>query len=658
MEFAFRLKFAEVPCDRCGSKRRVMGVACPDCGFSGRSNEVNASVVARRQAIHRVRELIGEVNPGADSPLPYYRVQPTVRSQLAKALTGVLGSLSRLAADPISEARRSESAAAIVELHRIGALLRGYSLRRPFVNDLIAKRAAAESLAAMTDAYLAAFEAALPLDAQALAKRAQSHIDEAVARMNDAENAQEIASVLGVSAASDFFRAAIDALSKQHPAMTLLQVDGVYRERLNARIGRPVAPGQGADFALAEVLAIALLDPTRFESSVAAAAQVASRTERLVALVDEPGALDMLSRARDAIIDSTRSFSAAIAVATTDESRFRRFIALYRELFEDAGTPLFAWFLRLAGVKSAPLSKLARQDSTALLKSIESTPEISSLFLGADRNIRTAASHGLGYTLDGDDVAFNLRSFSGTITVEALIDLLLALLESLLAAMWALDNELALLGIHGHNRAVSLLGASMLAVAEETLRIMNVEVLQAVESDREWRFILGDLGTVSPLIVASALVAQPVEGIDRVSVEVPNLPQGTLAMTAEVVQAFARGKNASKGALLLSNLELLSAATVDGMQVLDGNHVRRTAAIAIEGLVTDGDASYVPLLRRCRDVARTLAPDVPPLIDAAFRQWRSPDPIENARILRSLSRWSRLPTPALPLVRVTQITVK
>lgn len=508
----------------------------------------------------------------------------------------------------------------------------------------------------MAGAYAAAFEAASPGEAQSLGAQAQAEIDAATNWLDASEREQEIGERLAAATSHEFVKTAIDVLSRLHPEQNLLEIDAEFRNHLSKRLDREVAAGQGINYAIAEILAKSTLNAERFRSVVTSASKLFDSSEKLRAIAGEPGAVSTLLRARNAIVESTGAFAAAVSTSTTDDARLRRVVNLYRELFEDAGAPLFAWFLRISGAKSAPISKLMREDSTTLLKAIDARRDLAAIFVGADRNIRTAASHGLGYELVGDDVVFNLRSFEGTMTVEVILDLLLALVESLLAAFWVLDNELSIAGVEGHTSVSSLMGASLIALAEEVLRILGASVLSSDETGNSWRFVLGPNRRSDPFIFATALAANPPRNVRELSIVCPDLPTGELRIPREASQRFARTSSLPPLELIAANLIFLKDSTLDGRTALAPDHLRRTACVAALALLHQDQLQAVALLRQCTRFARELsANDVMTFCEAALAEWRHSDPIRLHELKKTMLAWNRLPDPKQPAVRVTTL---
>ncbi|EAR25547.1 hypothetical protein A20C1_04751 [marine actinobacterium PHSC20C1] len=509
----------------------------------------------------------------------------------------------------------------------------------------------------MADLYLAALRADLPSEAQALGKRAQAEIDEASQLLNDAVYNEKIVDALGTTDPKDFANAAFGALAALYPDRNLFEIDAVRKAQLTHDLGREVTSGQGAAYEISLALAQSTLDPRRFEAVIAEASRLFTSPSRLREIANEPGALPTLLRARNAIVESSMAFAATLTTAFTDEARLTRTINLYRELFECSGVPLFAWYLRVAGAKSAPLAKLFKEDSTALLAAVNRNPDLASIFVGADKNIRTAASHGFGYELVGNDVVFNTRSFEGTMTVEVVIDLLLALVESLLAAFWVLDNELTVAGIEGHVSLDNTAGTPILTVAEEFLRLLGASVASSGLTPAGWEFEVSDLAESSPHFYIEGLAGNPLEGINEITITCQHLVSGELRIPRNASAQFRDARNSSPMALVEANLILLSASTINGRSAVSAKHLRRSACVAALALLSNDDLEAIRVLRRCVALAHTVeAADVREFAESSISEWRSPESDRRKRLTETMMSWTELPAPTLPTVRTTTMT--
>lgn len=652
---AFNLSFTLVPCQRCRSKERVAGTECSDCGDPGRANEVNAQVAKRRQGVRAVREMVVELSATESEVLPYYRSHDSWRPSMVGALEQTMVAFTAFASQPVSTESQRAAASAIARLEQIERDLASLPPRRPFILDLQADKTAAACFVRMAKSYLDAFQAATPLEAQSSAQRAQDEIDAATEVHRQAEYERDLGNRLNAGDPTSLVKAAIQVLAEMHPGKAMFELDAEMRPLLSNQLGRHVAVGQGAGYVLAETVAKSTLDVDRFRTVTLETSQLINWDAHLREVANEPGALAALRRAREAILESTVAFTASLSTATTDEAMLRRTLNLYRELFEDAGLPLFAWILRLSGVRSAPIATLMSEDSTTLLGAVNKRPELERIFVGADKNIRTAASHGFGYRLDGHDVVFNLRSFSGKMTVDVVIDLLLALQESFLAVFWVLDNELAEIDLEEHLPWDLWLGAPMLLMAEESLKGMGATVVVAEESGNKWRFVLAPGARSAPYLYAGALATTPPNGIGEVSIECPELQEGQLSIPRDAIVRFINLKDAPPIELVSANLALLSESTLDGRTAVTTDHLRSIVGFA--GLtLLDQNTSGIQLLRQCILLARSLeADDVIGFAESTFSEWRNPDPSRRRKLLQVMLEWSSLPAPIPPAVRLTRV---
>jgi hypothetical protein len=654
---AMSLDFTKIRCAHCRSFDRIAGLPCPDCLRPGRPDEVNGKVVTRRQAVSSVRASLRTRERAASEPLPYYFTRAAWRVQIADRLGRALLSLARVSEQPRDSSRHAGLVDAIADLKDAEFGLSQLPIRRPFVRDLQARRATAHAFVEMAELYLQAFEADSPLAAQKLAGLAQQEIDRATEAMNEVDAEKDLLDEFDLSTRGDFFGGVLGLFERLRPNLTFLEVDATERVRLERKLGRKIADNFGAEYLLRESVVRVWFDPDRFRECVRNSLLLFNSDDRVRAIADESGALGALARARDALLESVNTFDIAVSQSTSDHDRLRRVMALYRELFEDAAMPVFAWFLRVAEVKSAPISNLIRKDATDLLRSIDSRSDLSDLFFGADPGIRNAASHGLAYELSGEDVVISLRAQTRTISVDVLIDLVLALLESLLATFWVLDNELARLDYTAHNSGLALSNASLLPVARAVLDHLNGNVISAEEREGdEWTFVIGGRPKVDPWILATAMAAQMSLHISSATIHFPDLPAGRLVINFESYEAWKAADTSMPTGSILGLFGLLESSSIDGHDLLEDAGLRKITSLGAIELVINDQSSAVRLLRECRRVGlgRGLG-DVVELSELALLEWRHPDPIRRLTLLRLIGEWNDLPVPRIPRVAETSV---
>jgi hypothetical protein len=653
---AIKVSYSKVRCAECAADERVIGMPCAVCGKRGRTNEVNGQVIDRRQAIAAARRVAKEGwlpshSPGALNPLDW-------RQFMSGLLESVIRTLGQLSEQPMDPTIRENAGRAMGEISGFSSWLDELAPLRPYVQHLHASRDAASCLVRMMEHYLRAMESESPLVAQKLAREAQSEIDLSVAILDRADRQRKYGDRLGESSPDTFVKVALDVLAESRPELSLFEVDREWQASLTESLHRQVAPGQGVSYAVANLLAESTLDAERFRAVVGEATEVFRSGQYAAQVASEAGSLEYILKARNAIVESTVAFSASLATSATETAQLRRAMNLYRELFEDGASPLFAWFLRLAGAKSAPLSKLMQEDSTSLLDAVNRNNALAKIFYGADKGIRTAASHGHAYELRGSRVHFSARSFQTSITVAEFLDRLLAMTESLLAALWVLDNELAALGATGHSPTGSLLGEPMFAIAEQVIRHLGGEVLESADKGATWSFTLAASPTANPFMVAYALAAHEQASAQEIEIIRPDLVPGELRVPKTASALYSTFVDLPPLQLIESNYSFIEASTLNGRSAAKADDLRRTTCIAAIALLSNDDLSAIPLIRRCLAWARAQElPDVVEFGEQGLAEWRKSDQGRLTRLLETMDHWNKLPSPSLPLVRKTTIVV-
>lgn len=631
-----------------------MGNPCSVCGTEGPPNEVNGQVVSRRQAVASV--LATADRHAIETSTFESLFPPEWRSYLSGITERITQSLGRLSRKPNDANARDDAGQAIAELRGFELWLEERAPLRPYVQHQEAIRKAAARLSRMATKYLEAMEAASMSLAQKLGRDAQSEIDAGVSSLNEADSSTELSDRLGAANQGDFVKVALDVLLSTRPGQNIFEIDSEWQEALTARLGRPIADGQGASYAIADLLANSQLDASRFRRVVGEATELFRTHGALGDIASEPSALEYLLKARNAIVESTVAFSATVATSAALSAQLRRAINLYRELFEDGAAPLFAWFLRVANAKGAPISKLMREDSTALLDAVNRTPSLAQMFIGADKGIRTAASHGHSYSLVGDSVQFSTRTYEETLTLDQFVDRLLALTESLLAAFWVLDNELAAVGAKGHTAVTSLIGEPMFAVATLVLEQLGSTVLDSQLGDESWTFTLAPGAKSEPFVYAYVVGAHEQSNIREITILRPDLPSGTLRVSNTACAVYATFKDLEPVHLLASNLAFIEQSKLDGRSAVTQDHVRKTVCAAAVALLQTDDVTAVSVMRQCMKLANALdASDITQFASDVFVEWRTPDKFRARGILERMELWNALPTPGLPPVRSTTI---
>lgn len=655
MSVKFTLEFSRSACPGCGASDYILAAGCSECGRQSPPGEVNPAVVRRTQGVRAIRRLVDSRAASESQPLPYYRAARAWRSELTDALTGTLAALAQFARHPLSEDLQVRVAAEVWNLRILQAVLGSLVPRRPFVAETNASKVAIEHLLLSVDHYFEAFLAPTPSMAQVHARAAQQEIDSAVDTRAAADASRALLDDLAGRGSSDYLTMAMQVMSVIADGRDPLDFDESVRRDLARVIGSAVLPGLGADYAVSEALAAAFLDPHRFKRVVVSASRLFRDAPDLRTLANENNAISALSRARQSILTATQTFEASMRVASADEVRLRVVLNLYREVFEEAATPLLAWALRAIGLKSRSFAKLMEDGSTELLKAIERSPQVSNLFFGADANIRNAASHGQSYELVEDLLVFRLRSYKGSMTIEVLIDLLLALLESCLATLWALENELGKVGYEGATIPEAMLDNVDISFVQEIVGQIGFEVMLAEDLQGVWRFELSGRDNTHLFQLGAAIAMTPFARNRSIEVAIAGQREAPLEIRRDDLIAYLESLGKDGPALNSAHLTVMSLMSQDSLSVLSGDHIRNASALAGHLLLVDDNRSAIALLRQCRLLASPGDADILSFCSDSLQEWQLSEPARRQRLMGIRAQWSRLPKIELPKANAVRV---
>jgi len=657
---AFRLSFDTGVCIRCGTGRRVLGAACPECGDKGRLHEVNGAVVRRRQALAWVASEVASADePASTEPLPIYKTKNFLLSSTVDLLDEMLQSLSGALSDPTSTSSRRRLARAICALRERERYLNSVETRRPFVAFLNALREVLADFDQMSSAYIEAATASTMGDAQTYAARAQSHIDAASAKIDQLNRDQRVADAFGsLTDDEDLFDKSVEAVDLKFPGLGIVNADSAGLLQVKSLLEQPVAGGTGTAYIVAKMVADVYLDSARLDNAIRSASRLLVNIDTSLPLFSSRAALDDLATAKTGLYEAIKIFSLTIESSQTDEAVVRRLVRLYADVFEEVGLPLFGWYLLMTETRSQAYEKLRLENSTSLAKSILANADLLEVFAGADKNLRTAASHGKSFTVEKDQMVFNLKSFNGTIGLDVLLDTMLAFFESLIAAQVVLDNQLSNLGISGNNPAdLSAIGINLASVFAEVLRSQGNVVKKVESSNGEWTFELTARSS-SSVTLASVLASAEIPKLSSVVIIDLSAAVGNLEIELKSYKKFASLADKGGLELLEGSITLLNECTLDGGSALRLDHMRYATACVALSLLNEEDSRFVPFLARFLRLARHAHfDDVEVCASRALNNWRNPAPRSTENIRSEYAHWLDLPIPELPETRFTKILI-
>lgn len=582
-------------CSRC-SGQRILGLACAECGLAPRAGEVNSHVVKRRQGLEAVaRHIACLAEARTESPANLVTAEALVdySVRLERAVLGFAedDGAPRSAAqlgDVLFELREAEAAAE----------------RSPALRPATGRRSAILAALRIAQTAWPTFESMLTAsslgEAQLLAASAQRVLAEVPQPLVAYQADVTATSAFEKSDGANFFERTIGAIEKSHPHGNILGLAEGTAKRAAATIGVPVDLGLGVEYAILEVVAGSTFDKPRFNRVLLESAQFAHAHPRLAAVAGSSGALVGLARSRRLLAEAILAFESAIQGEMNEHTVLRRLIKLHGEIYEEASAPLYAWYLLLAGEKSKEFEKLIRDDgANALGGAVGKSNTLSSWFLGSAPYLRNAAQHGGGFTVEGNDVRFNLKSYSETHTIAEVVDMALLHLESLAATSWALSNALALAGVEVpmSEEDAAYMGATQSALASFALKEHGFEAEVWLDGDELHARIStegANAFNTAIALITSASVTAPVVVVSCRSGEVE-----AIDLPLDAYTSFASmGGNA-----VIRGIELRHACHTGDATLLQVEDVQYALGCLGIPLLVNQELALIPLIRRLSEVA-------------------------------------------------------
>lgn len=651
MPHEFKLAFATVACTRCKS-RRISGAPCPDCGLASRSGEVNPNVVLRRQALRSARAQVPSVAPVDFGP--FFRDHRRINSALASCLDRVLGAFKRLASEPMSEVAQLEFAMAAAEHDVLDSYLRDAPPTRPYLLQLKTLRIASDHIRRMRSNYEAAFETELPISAQKLASQAQKNIDEAANAFKSMNETQRAAGLLdSVTNAPELMRQLKTLTKDVYGLESVMDLETAGANKFHSS---QVSSGQGLSLFVLDLVAAVYLDPEHFNTTMARAdGLLTNHLDQVLVLGAEDIAVLDLAVAKASVYEAFQVFAQTVSEADTDDRVLRRILRLYADVFEGAALPVMAWCLKISGQRSGPYSSLRAEDATSLAKSVQANSVLAEIFAGANPSLRTAASHGLSFHLSEDEAVFELRSFKETVAIEVIVDTLMALVESLVAVLWVLDNQLSLLGVP----PVPI--ESTLAFGPFDLAnfwLSDAYSLDGSGADgNKWWFSLPEIAPAQ-LVTAGTVAMRHGPGISCVEVECSSAPLGVLEMKLSAFSNFiAADISLGRARSLVALAQMFNNATLNGASALRAETLRQAAAVAGLELLDRNDVDLILAIRILFKIAEARSQtEVAKFCGDAIRAWRGGEAREANSVRRRGYQWiESARSVEMPSYRLTRI---
>lgn len=500
------LAFQKTECLGCGGDR-TLGSSCPECGRAGRKNEVNAHVVRRQSGLRLIDELVRDAHATAtfSGDLPSDSAVSALLNELAHGI--------RLFASTDGSTSSVEQLADL--LSRLNSLRFTWS-RTPMLRPTMALvKATQEALDSIHELWLA-WERVLGAPTLEEVQRTQLAalplMESAGTTLDKYSAAANAVAVYEDHNEPSNLKRTLSALQRSHPELSFGESARQGSLIAMEELGVPVSPSVGAQYLALIGVADVHFDSERFRKVLKESARFCFNNAYLEELSQCPGALLGLANTQRAMMESLKALEAIMQIEDNDQSILRRIFSFYGEVYENVAAPIFAWYCRLAGLKSMPYEKLIELDATKLAERLESSKTTSGWFLGADAYLRNADGHGSKtYSIDGELVTFNLRSFRGTLSKAEVLDKFYSLFESLAAVSWSLNNALdqAQIEVPVSEADVQYLGMSPLEVSCLWLERHDETLVSASATDGNWEIQLASGASVASDIALRLATAQP-----------------------------------------------------------------------------------------------------------------------------------------------------
>lgn len=559
--------------------------------------------VRRRQAAVAAARSFAATGGLPSAPrVPFVAAAPIIWRRQGDELEALLEAVAKVATP--GEAADEALGRALSAISETAGLLETYSVRRPTASRLELLRLRSSALSRATELYLAALTAETPLEAQTAATKAQQEIDRSVALKHEFDQVRDAAkSLLGDGDLSGAVERLISTLQVQHGGAPISDLDIIGRGRFERVTGSVAAPTAGVSFLGQELAARAHLDESAWAATLTNAVRViAAHREEFAAAFGQ-------HRIRRDFLKASSLWMEAYAQATlltrpgsSPDGVVRQLVKVYANLIEDVVAPLGALMLIGTDPLARDYTRLMAKDATDVAERAYRAPELVGVFPSAERGYRNAASHGGHcYHVDGDDVVFQLRTFSERVPLEVLMDHVLALTEAVAAIHLALDNQLLRCGYTDHRPTdLGLYQPSMEALIRLGLEMHGMSLESAeVHADTLAVTVVGGEPPCFP-IAAAVLTIAP-SHIESVEVRHSfGFRSRRLSVSRPVLREYteAEGEDPVWRTVLAS-----ASCLVDGARWLSGDRMRAAVAAIAWAALQSESLEPIPRLRKVRSWA-------------------------------------------------------
>lgn len=614
------LEFAGIECLGCGEKR-VRGQVCPTCGATPDPREVDAHTARRRRVAGRALSILEGPEPESGSPTPF-EVLRSVWGELYSWLDEFLDTLAEAGESPDGEERLFE---AVAKLRSIEARVKGVPRLRPWVVLLEPLGRVLDDCTRIARRYLDAFAASVQFDSQRAAAEGQRAIDAAGV---SAESVVPLLArwerLLETVSVEDALTVLFEEAYEESGAESIMDFDraghGLYRK---ATGNGDCAPGLGAFLQLARVQVGTTGDEAKFWTTVSDLVRLLRRRPgRLRAVLLSEEWRGDFAEDVDKGYASAVHCQASITASKRNRDEVRALLTLGLDLVEGRGGQLVATLLAVEGRK--PYEALRKRDAGDLLRRCEQK-DLGRFVDGLDRTVRVARAHE-DYRVVGDAVLLGgRRGPEQRLSVDELVDRVLAGAESALALEVALRCAAGTLGIEVPDPdliddlelppedAVTLRLASA-GWSEIEVELCGDVVRATGRGDTSMRAVLRTAGPVFPCLPTTCETLELTVRADDGQVHAVG--------PVEPFRRWSRCEDELESELL--RLEVWHRWTFDGRPVYPREFVRQVFARQAAWELMDAEPETMRALRKLIDAARRSEdPELEECLGAYLRQLRS-----------------------------------
>jgi hypothetical protein len=446
-EVSVSLVFAQAECRRCRAVR-LATQRCPDCGAAAERYEVDPRVQRRQRVATSVRQRLDDERASALDGTSEALSLEQVIAAIAGWPSKFLAALDR-AASASGEAAELMALTDVVTRARSG--VSGFRLR-PDRESCRAALVTLDRLDAVTRAWMQAFCAATPIEAEASAKSAQETLDRAVDPIQDlvermvrlelirGTTAEELIPALAAAASS---AAGGDGL---HRGLSV--VDEAGHTMFSAITDASDPPvGVGVSLHMMSLVVDVTMDRQRFiDVAKTAYRALTAREDRLIDVIQDPEWGDAHARANQQAFHLAIASVAVQASASNDQMVVESLLSSVHRLVEGQARHLLATLLAVASGRK--YQGLKRRDLGDVITQVEQAG-LGMVLEGLQSPIRNAAAH-MDFRVTADNVILNVdRGPSTTCTHAEVLDIALAAQESTLGLLAGLTCAIEVLAA-GH----------------------------------------------------------------------------------------------------------------------------------------------------------------------------------------------------------------